>query len=398
MLRGLTQPKRPWDTKSRARRNSARPNQRARPMSEGADASGPPAWVGQARTALRDATPCDVQRALVPDTFCPYQKHAVEFALSRGGRVLLGHEMGLGKTAMALSIVAHFLPADGPALIIAPPVLLEQWRSEILLWVPGATRSDVQVVRKGSDRPDPSARFVLVSYAMATGVRDKHTHAQTNGQLRVAADGADWRIVVADEAHLLKSPDSSRTRTLLPLLQKARRAVLMTGTPMANSCAADLHPLLSAVGGPRALPPFGAWCRRYCRENAQIYTGFRYIDRWVGVSEENEAELREILGIAMVRKRKDQVLDQLPPKRRNKVALQLKPSELKRVAAQMKKIEDLQKAAGGADGDDLPAHELMRVFQLLADAKCNAVKEWLEASLLEGDFGSERKAVRSPLR
>ena len=60
----------------------------------------------------------------------PYQKYAVSFALSRGGRVLLGHEMGLGKTPMAIIIAAHCQreSGNGQILVVAPPVLLEQWR------------------------------------------------------------------------------------------------------------------------------------------------------------------------------------------------------------------------------------------------------------------------------
>ena len=128
---------------------------------------------------------------------------------------------------------------------MAPPVLLEQWASEIVAWVPSIGRQEVQILRKGSDTPSALARFVLVSYNLLVGVRKNNE--QSNGHLRRTARGAAYQIVVADEAHALKSHDSARTLQLLPLLQQARRAILMTGTPMANACAADVLPLFKAL-------------------------------------------------------------------------------------------------------------------------------------------------------
>ena len=40
----------------------------------------------------------EVQRSEDGFSLLPYQRSAVEYALQRSGRVLLGHEMGLGKT------------------------------------------------------------------------------------------------------------------------------------------------------------------------------------------------------------------------------------------------------------------------------------------------------------
>ena len=49
--------------------------------------------------------------------------HSHARARRRGGRVLLGHEMGLGKTPMAITIVSHCIASgQAPVLIVAPPV------------------------------------------------------------------------------------------------------------------------------------------------------------------------------------------------------------------------------------------------------------------------------------
>ena len=105
--------------------------------------------------------------------------------------------------------------------------------------------------------------------------------ARSNAHLRATAAGAPWQLIIADEAHKLKSVEAARTQTLLPLLHSARHAVLMTGTPLTNSCAADLYPLLSAIVGDGRMPPIRQWNEHYCLENAKITlpTG-RQIDRW----------------------------------------------------------------------------------------------------------------------
>jgi SNF2 family DNA or RNA helicase len=49
-------------------------------------------------------------------------------------RVLLGDEMGVGKTIQAISL-SYLYQRDWPVLIIAPSSLKYAWKDEILQWV-----------------------------------------------------------------------------------------------------------------------------------------------------------------------------------------------------------------------------------------------------------------------
>lgn len=40
-----------------------------------------------------------------------------------------------------------------------------------------------------------------------------------------------FAVVVVDESHYLKSRNAARTKILVPLIQSAKRAILLTGTP-----------------------------------------------------------------------------------------------------------------------------------------------------------------------
>lgn len=231
-------------------------------------------WVSALQTQLKVTVMHGKSAYRVADGLHPYQKEAVEFILSRGGRGLLGHEMGLGKTPMALAIVAHFM-AEAPVLVVAPPVLLEQWASEIMTWLPDTTREEIQIIKNGKELPKPEARFVLVSYSILSGQRKGGL--QSNEQLRLTAASTPYRVIVCDECHALKSMDASRTQTLVPMIQKAERAVLMSGTPMANSCAAEVYPLLKALGGtPSALPSLLHWNQRFCAGKKAFGYGCAY--------------------------------------------------------------------------------------------------------------------------
>ena len=391
------------------------------PPREKTMAADAPAWPSALRNALSQRTlkkPIATIPSLISNSLHAYQKAAIEFALARGVRVLLGHEMGLGKTPMAIAIAAHCLvEGNGPVLIVAPPVLLEQWRSEILHWLPEVhtSRSDIQVIRKGSDQPDAGAKFIIVSYSILAG-----TKSHPNLHLRATATGQPFATIVVDEAHALKSADSNRTLALVPMLRASAHVVLMTGTPLANACAQDVYPLLDGLCGgldPISLPSMKQWNMRYCLESRKVWAGRRPVERWVGVSDVHGDELHALLGEVMIRKRKEEVLHELPPKRRSKVVLQIKPSELKALSKQMAKVKDVESGLRGGDGDSSssgsavvggveddtdggasqPSPEVMALFKVLADAKASAVCEWIENSLLDGsdvsDASSRRKAL-----
>jgi superfamily II DNA or RNA helicase len=107
----------------------------------------------------------------------------------RHGRVLLTHEMGLGKSTMALAIAAHFTN-DWPVLVIAPPVLHAQWADEIFRWlgplhlVTGPEQ--VQIMSKDSEVPRPEAMFVILSYGLVTGRKESAKQKEKREQKMLA--------------------------------------------------------------------------------------------------------------------------------------------------------------------------------------------------------------------
>ena len=80
-----------------------------------------------------------------------YQKQGVEFALKHNGRILLGDEMGVGKTLQGICI-AKIYEADWPLLILCPSSLKLNWQDELLKWLHDLTKDDIQIVNATKDK------------------------------------------------------------------------------------------------------------------------------------------------------------------------------------------------------------------------------------------------------
>ena len=120
-----------------------------------------------------------------------------------------------------------------------------------------------------------------------------------------------FKCCIADEAHYLKTRDSKRSTTLLPILTQAHRAILLTGTPMMNR-PAEIFNLLRVLR-PDIMKSFIDYAWRYCDPKQKDWG----IDN-SGCS--NERELQYILRQSvMLRRLKKDVLSQLPPKRRQRI-------------------------------------------------------------------------------
>lgn len=68
-----------------------------------------------------------------------FQKDGIEFGFKNFGRLILGDEMGVGKTIQAIGIM-YLYWQDWPLIIICPASLKYTWRDELLKWL-----SDIKI-------------------------------------------------------------------------------------------------------------------------------------------------------------------------------------------------------------------------------------------------------------
>jgi superfamily II DNA or RNA helicase len=157
----------------------------------------------------------------------PYQADGAAWLidrLQRLGGALLADEMGLGKTLQTIASINHFNRSDasdkGASLVVAPTSLLGNWAAEFKRFAPslkvllfhGQSRDRLRQQAEQSD-------VIVTSYG--TLVRDLAFHL-----------GREYRLVVADEASLLRNPDADISKALCKL--NARGRIALTGTPVEN--------------------------------------------------------------------------------------------------------------------------------------------------------------------
>jgi SNF2 family DNA or RNA helicase len=199
--------------------------------------------------------------------------------------------MGLGKTvqaAAAIRILCLQRQVQG-ALLVVPASLLDQWRRELRRWAPELR---VVVVRgSATDRAwqwRGAAHIKVVSY---------ETLRIDNESSIGWARQQQWDLVVLDEAQKIKNRDSSVSRVCK--LMSRQRSWAMTGTPLENSVD-DLASILEFVDH----DPAG--------EVVRFRPGPAMLERH-----------REL----QLRRRKADVLADLPPKQIIRLSLPLLPDQ-----------------------------------------------------------------------
>lgn len=190
-----------------------------------------------------------------------FQKTGIEFGIKRRGRMLLFDEMGVGKTVQAIGISALY-QEDWPVLIICPSSLKYNWRNEIKQWLLDVDVFDyqIQVFDSGKSDFEPGMKFYILSYDLAVRIVGK---IKTIG----------FNFIIADEAHYMKNKEAKRTKHLVPILQKSKRLLLLSGTPICSK-PVEVFNLLKALR-PDIFNRFGVFAARYC-DPKQAYFGMDY--------------------------------------------------------------------------------------------------------------------------
>lgn len=295
----------------------------------------------------------------------PFQLRGVVYALKKSGRCIIGDEMGLGKTLQAIAIAACYRD-EWPLLIICPSSLRVGWSEELTRWLK-LCPLDINVIMNG--KGNVSSPVNIISYELVP-------------RLAAEIEIASFRVIIADESHYLKNLKAKRTKAIEPLLENAKRVLLLSGTP-ALSRPAELYPQIKAVK-PDLFPKFEPFGVRYCAgHKGQFgwdYTGASHLE-----------ELHCILShTVMIRRRKEDVLHELPEKQRHTVQIDAMVD-----VEQREKLIELRRLERQGTGYQYsnPAKEAMRHKQELttmlysesAVTKLDGVLDYVKTTLAHSD-------------
>lgn len=206
------------------------------------------------------ASKADVSNAhiKVPDDqeLRPFQKADVEYLLARGGG-LDGDEPGLGKTPTAIAF-ANEIGAKR-VLVICPAAVRGQWAERIKEWTTMKWPYYIYPVTSSSRGVDPGAEWTIVSYDLARmeGIGSS-----------LAANRYD--LLILDEAHALKTPESARTRSIFgdysTGLYRTKAQKFIPSRTLFDPLATKVPVTLTLTGSPLLNRPREAYtlCRAQC--------------------------------------------------------------------------------------------------------------------------------------
>ena len=277
-----------------------------------------------------------IPRAPLPDglnaSLRHYQQDGVDwltFLRDAELGAVLADDMGLGKTLQTICILR------GRALVVCPKSVVYNWVDEITRFRPGIRPAIYQGPKR---QLDPTADVTLMTYAV----------------LRLDAERLaeeSWDMVVLDEGQAIKNLGSQTARAAFALKGKFR--VLLSGTPVENR----LEELWSAMhfANPGLLGGVSDFQQRY---STPIANG----------EPESAARLRAKIRPFLLRRTKQEVLPELPPRTDMVLHVELDEAERSvydavRVATKRSVTEKLAQAGGGGGGVLAALEALLRLRQ-----------------------------------
>ena len=318
----------------------------------------------------------------------PFQVAGVSYAAAKK-RCLIADEMGLGKTIQALALLQH---QDAfPAVVVCPASLKLNWARETVKWLLGKTVKTIW----GRKQADIQADIMVVNYSVLKWYVPRFKDMGV-------------KAVILDESHYVKNHKAQRTAAAKELCKGVGIRLLLTGTPILNR-PQELISQLTVMDRLNDMGGFWHFANHYCAAYNDGYgldmSGAQNLD-------ELNDQLRSV---CFVRRRKEDVLTELPPKQRTVVPVDITNGPKYRRAhadvvdwlrsdARITKefLTELtrdhpadewkwriatwrQQRAEAAAG---PAEALVRIEvlkQLAAEGKLKAMVEWITDTLEKGE-------------
>ncbi|HHH31744.1 MAG TPA: DEAD/DEAH box helicase, partial [Polyangiaceae bacterium] len=263
----------------------------------------------------------------------PYQRTGVawlQFLKSARLGGVLADDMGLGKTLQALCV------ASGRVLVVCPRSVVFNWVAELSRFRPTLRHA----IYHGPNRSlDENADVVLTTYALLRNDIDQ-------------LEAVRWDAVVLDEAQTIKNPDSQVARAAFRLQADFR--LTLSGTPVENRLE-ELWSQMHFVN-PGLLGGRDDFEERYERPLLEGVEGAA-------------ARLRERIKPFVLRRTKNEVLTDLPPRTDDVLLCELRDDEREIYEAIQAATRDQVVKRLGEGGNVMEALEaLLRLRQAACDA------------------------------
>ena len=210
----------------------------------------------------------------------------------------LADDMGLGKTVQALAVILQ-RAKQGPTLIVAPASVCFNWIKECAKFAPTLNtfvfgECDRKKTLKGLKKND----LMVCSYGLL----------QSEGELLTSKKFA---TIVLDEAQAIKNRNTKRSKAAMQLQTEFR--IVMTGTPIENHLG-ELWNLFTFIN-PGLLGTIQSFNEKFASSIVK------------DDDKETKNALKKMIAPFILRRRKTDVLEELPPKTEITLSVELEEDE-----------------------------------------------------------------------
>ena len=251
-------------------------------------------------------------------TLRDYQKEGLKWLnflddFNLGG--CLADDMGLGKTLQIISFIKHLKTKRKekiPHLIIVPTSLIFNWQDEVAKFCPSLKITVLTGVNRTKDTSGfKNYDIVLSTYGIVMNDINYLKEYQFN-------------YIILDESQAIKNPASKRFKSVR--LLKAKNRLVLTGTPIENNTF-DLYAQMTFVN-----PGLLGGMQHFKKEYSTA------IDK--DKNKEVAKELKNLIDPFLLRRTKEQVATELPPKTEQFLYCTMKDEQRKVYEAYKNKYKD----------------------------------------------------------
>jgi superfamily II DNA or RNA helicase len=229
-----------------------------------------------------------LRQELLKVPLLPYQLDGIAFAAS-AGRAVLADDMGLGKTIQAVGL-AELLAREidlRRVLIVCPASLKSQWKNEIHRFCDREAQIVAGPNAQRHKTYNNDCFFTICNYEQV--LRDI-----------LPIEQVKWDLIVLDEGQRIKNWESKTARVIKAL--RSPFALVLSGTPLENRLE-DLYSVVQFIDQRRLGPGFRFFNQHRVVDEKGKVLGYKNLE-----------QLRENLRPILLRRTRDSVKLELPPR------------------------------------------------------------------------------------
>jgi SWI/SNF-related matrix-associated actin-dependent regulator 1 of chromatin subfamily A len=244
------------------------------------------------------------------DKLKDYQLRGVEFILQKKGRAILADEAGLGKTYTTLEAIQRL--QSEPVLIFSINPGLYVWHDELSRWY-----DKKSIVYSGP----PEERGKLREKFFKDGIKYLIANYFFIDEIKNEFNDINWKTIVTDEYHIMGISNSRTKRfgAILPLVRKADHIIMVTGSPVRRNLS-NLYAPFNLLD-PYTFSSFWEFVNKYC-----IITEDRF-GKTIEEMPKNPEKFDRLRKNYLIRRLKENVLKELPPKTRQPISVFMSPEQ-----------------------------------------------------------------------